>query len=568
MAPTSRKRLSDEANLPRTPSKQQPAGVGINAYFESLCQKLDIDLPYNEVESPSKRRRTPGHECVRHIQLLFYQRRETLDHVVEQLLASTPQKRSQDARLTHVYRKLQVTADLVSNQLTPSRRKLTFLPIRPTPAADTEDGIVQPPSPTMAVKHKPNTTTGLTSANTSFTTLATSFTSNGAEASQDTAPTSVGSFQDGPASIGTQDSWPTSSLGLDDAQVDNLERRARCDPRSALHRVLSIPLHGFGAPILPAALSGLPFALRAEASRVAQCANKSLDELLTLWRYPRSWSNLHECLDQLNFSTSFQRGSPDAYDNSTLCGNMTFSDKGPVFEFRLQAPRKEALHSIQRKYGCGRVLHVTFPSLSKAPLQLRQHDISKAFKDMLAQPHALLGRTWHVLHLKVDTDESQVAFFAVDGVDLQKQKLSDVQDWFLQFGLNADQPSAKLASRMDLAMSRSTPTITFEPNQIHYNAPDTLSSDIVFDTTFDDSQLSERFRESRSHFNPDDRQVMSDGCAKISYAAMNVVRMKLKLSYVPAAVQGRIYGAKGVWYCSGDRDSDKIGSRSPTAKSK
>ena len=45
---------------------------------------------------------------------------------------------------------------------------------------------------------------------------------------------------------------------------------------------------------------------------------------------------------------------------------------------------------------------------------------------------------------------------------------------------------------------------------------------------------------------------MNDGCSRISSWAMGRIQIQLGLDYLPSVVQGRIFGAKGLWY----RDDD------------
>jgi hypothetical protein len=83
-----------------------------------------------------------------------------------------------------------------------------------------------------------------------------------------------------------------------------------------------------------------------------------------------------------------------------------------------------------------------------------------------------------------------------------------------------------------IGLSTSTPTITFEPHQV----------EIVGETKSPAGKT------------------MNDGCSVCSPKVMRIIREKLNLAETPTAVQGRLGGAKGVWFVDpeADRYSEEI----------
>ncbi|OLL25178.1 putative RNA-dependent RNA polymerase SHL2, partial [Neolecta irregularis DAH-3] len=125
-----------------------------------------------------------------------------------------------------------------------------------------------------------------------------------------------------------------------------------------------------------------------------------------------------------------------------------------------------------------------------------------------------------------------VMFFATSGVS-PNLSLLELLDWHAPLFLNADQTMAKYYSRIALGLSSSKPTVEFNASQI------IVEEDIV---------------------NLPNGEIMTDGCALASPHVFREVRRILNLNTVPVALQGRLGGAKGVWFMSpnSDRYDDEL----------
>jgi hypothetical protein len=142
-------------------------------------------------------------------------------------------------------------------------------------------------------------------------------------------------------------------------------------------------------------------------------------------------------------------------------------------------------------------------------------------KKFLLFPLSLAGRIYEFLYAKSDT----LYFFATSGLDIDHISIWQVINYNLPIEVNKDMTAAKFYSRMSLGFSNSTPSIIFEPEEIRY----------VKDITINDC-------------------CYTDGCAAISSAAMKEVGEILGCHETPSAIQGRIGGAKGVWYIDSNND--------------
>ncbi|EME47222.1 hypothetical protein DOTSEDRAFT_69242 [Dothistroma septosporum NZE10] len=192
---------------------------------------------------------------------------------------------------------------------------------------------------------------------------------------------------------------------------------------------------------------------------------------------------------------------------------------------------------------------------------------------MLKTPQSLMGRRWQFFLVQPKKREkssdpdstkagmSTLFFFAVGGdLAVPDYSLREALNWSLPFVENARQPACKAYARLDLSASRTYPTLAFDLADIDYDAEDMLSTNVADDRRFEDPQLAYRFKE---HFNPCKRIVMSDGCSEISAWAMAQIAQMLGLPEVPSVIQGRIFGAKGIWYVSADQDTARSTEKPP-----
>ncbi|RIA86457.1 RNA dependent RNA polymerase-domain-containing protein [Glomus cerebriforme] len=143
-------------------------------------------------------------------------------------------------------------------------------------------------------------------------------------------------------------------------------------------------------------------------------------------------------------------------------------------------------------------------------------------KSLLLFPLSLAGRTYEFLYAKSNI----LYYFATSGPDISdNMSIWQVINYNLPIELNKNMTTAKFYSRISLGFSNTTPTIVFKPKEILYTDDITING-----------------------------HCFTDGCAAISLAAMKEVAEILGCKETPSAIQGRIGGAKGVWYIDPRRD--------------
>ncbi|KAK7730484.1 hypothetical protein SLS63_005729 [Diaporthe eres] len=133
----------------------------------------------------------------------------------------------------------------------------------------------------------------------------------------------------------------------------------------------------------------------------------------------------------------------------------------------------------------------------------------------------------------------RVYLFAENGIDIARNyqpstPVESMISWALDLkgGSNDSQPVLKLFQRLALVLSKTTPTIVFEPDQIRHRSQDLLSTD--------------------------GKKVMNDGVGRMSRKVAKMIQTALGLSSHPCAVQGRLGSAKGMWTVDGADTTDEI----------
>ena len=282
-------------------------------------------------------------------------------------------------------------------------------------------------------------------------------------------------------------------------------------------------------------------------------------------------------------------GNKHIFDEVTFSGKLRFVDdntNGPILRFTLMPLRLEPSYRLSRQFGHDRFLIVTFPGLdgSDLPRSLRTSPLvaRNALLDWLVGSHLFLGRTWRVFYHKQDRprvtrlnsnmprdNRHKIYMFAEDGpgfhksppfgeIDQRRPKEAqtltreDMLEWFVPAVPNQSQPVLKLFKRLDLAVSKTVPTITFGPNKI-YRSDDTYAHDPQ-PRELGSKRSDEKKRGIVSK--QMDSPVMNDGCARISKAAARGIAEHLHLDQVPCAFQGRIGGAKGMWLVNAIEDEN------------
>jgi hypothetical protein len=180
-----------------------------------------------------------------------------------------------------------------------------------------------------------------------------------------------------------------------------------------------------------------------------------------------------------------------------------------------------------RKYGSQRFIALT---IVKDTFLKNQKKVG----DFLQKPLSVCGMTYRVFFVKASMTSFTVHYFATHGAGLKEIHFDELMEWLLSLNKNYTMSAAKLWSRISLALSSTRPTICFAKAQIR------LIGDI----------------ESING------ECMTDGCAKASPAVFREIWRSgvLDTKETPTAVQGRIGGAKGVWYVdpTADPRSDEM----------
>ena len=613
----------DGSETPQTPTSRSR----VELVLRQMCDQFNLELPVNDKASPVKAQNTFGHEVVKRICFLYFEKPDALRSLIGEL---SPKLHGSDRKLEVLNESLSELVQSIRRQPTSRSNRLWPRQAHSGPTAQpfslgvAEVGAAGAPvqqtsrSPAQKAKHqsslgdflrsepgakKPgqtsfmSETTNARSAQTSFMTDTTrvtkSFMSESTELSASTAATSVDGSQD---EVTTQKSeFPMSSIPSSD--MDRIEsvvepanapatplstKRAspvakqkspvkpptpakpttpsKTDTAKPLehHRLVRLLRDGLVPTDLPQSMHDLPLDLCVEAYRVMQSNGISPTEFDNQWRGTRTFQSLRTFCQNRNIAIA--RAFPSEsrpFEKRTLCGKLRWSSEkdGPMFKFELET-RRENSTALQRRFGNHRIMVVDLPNLNTLPTYLKgkRQDIVSRLQQVFEQDQVFLGRKW-VQYLVQDKKRKKKAggsqdepgdfqayFFAVSGPGLEDISIAEFLNWAVPFRENGHQLACKAYARLDLAASNTTPTIVFEPGQIHF-VPDQYAQDVPDDDTFNDP--SEVFDHQ---FNVGKPIEMNDGCCAISVGAMKVVQRMLGLPFLPSVVQGRIAGAKGIWY--------------------
>ncbi|ESK88426.1 hypothetical protein Moror_14748 [Moniliophthora roreri MCA 2997] len=111
--------------------------------------------------------------------------------------------------------------------------------------------------------------------------------------------------------------------------------------------------------------------------------------------------------------------------------------------------------------------------------------------------------------------------------DNLRKSLGWALNWHNPIELNANQPIAKYFARIALGLSPSVPVLEFDVNSIKFIDDKVVPSD--------------------NSGKPPSEKILTDGCGLINAVAMHLVADSIGLVPVPAAIQARLGGAKGLW---------------------
>ncbi|TGO20718.1 hypothetical protein BPAE_0272g00100 [Botrytis paeoniae] len=338
-------------------------------------------------------------------------------------------------------------------------------------------------------------------------------------------------------------------------------------------------------PILPHFLEKAPFFVSYEITRVFLFVEVSMAEF-TL-PYTKEWEQYDKLWNMLKTLPVLQnkkfpercganvwevamKGYIRGFNGVTFTAALLENKKGsgPLLSFQLKPMRLDLTHRLERRFGSDRFLEIAIPDLggrrTGSALAKVDPDAWNALKSWLVNgDHQLLSRTYKSYFvkcgerkrkstLKSDSEEDSSALpyraflFATDGHGFIKESrkrypapnvpvrrtVEELLNSIRPTSENDHQPYMKLFARTALVVSRNRATVTIEETQIR-RKEDIRNSDI--------NDLSKTY-------------VMTDGAGRMSLALARKIVLKLELSYIPSAFQGRFGEAKGLWIV--DRTQD------------
>jgi len=261
------------------------------------------------------------------------------------------------------------------------------------------------------------------------------------------------------------------------------------------------------------------------------------------------------------------QASKHQYEGYTFKGSLRLSPKpnSPVLDLKLSPVQADKSCRLQRIFGSDRFLYLNSPLFESSKSSSRYNgtimeQIRKQWQVWLLTEHSFLGRKWRVFHIedlkrgkntrrKEVMHDKRLVLFATEGWGIAKScSVGQMLDRFLPFAANKELSICKAFARLDLGLSRTIPTLCFEPGQIIY-VNDKLATLDSEDYRFNDTSL---------HWPLfPDGTVMDDGCSVISVGAAIIIwQLCKKLTGItdplPSAFQGRIAGAKGLWFISAE----------------
>ncbi|KAK7043741.1 hypothetical protein VNI00_008353 [Paramarasmius palmivorus] len=212
------------------------------------------------------------------------------------------------------------------------------------------------------------------------------------------------------------------------------------------------------------------------------------------------------------------------------------SDKGKEKQFRIRLDGVTMTKStrVTRELGSIRLIqiHVGYVKSSDA----------ESVASFLSQKFVLHGRvfvplppnkgTVYAVEINEDYDRRPVKELG----DHLRRSFGEILQWQnpIDLEFNQRQPVAKFLSRFALGFSTSVPALEFNPENVYW----------IDDLVTEDCPPGK----------PPAEKTLTDGCSLINRAAMCQIAQNLGYSGIPAALQGRFLGAKGVWMLHPDND--------------
>ncbi|KAG6878032.1 hypothetical protein C0993_000572 [Termitomyces sp. T159_Od127] len=221
---------------------------------------------------------------------------------------------------------------------------------------------------------------------------------------------------------------------------------------------------------------------------------------------------------------------PEGSENTWYGGQIQqtaklVGDKGN-YHIRLEPMENKRSYRLARFLGSRRILQLKIP-------HVLIYEENKQLKAFMQHKFVLLGRIFvpffakdHAVYL-VETTEDYERCAAEWAGDQFRMSFKDIINWHNPLHLNADQPINKYATRFALAFSTSIPVLEFKEDNI-----------IV---------IPDKTDTWRKPGKPPAEYTKTDGCGFINEAALKIIARFLNYHGYPVAIQGRVYGAKGLW---------------------
>ncbi|EKD16851.1 uncharacterized protein L3040_001132 [Drepanopeziza brunnea f. sp. 'multigermtubi'] len=275
----------------------------------------------------------------------------------------------------------------------------------------------------------------------------------------------------------------------------------------------------------------------------------SLKDYETLWAHLRGLEVLRDKPFPERSSKEAWASALEKYESGfravVLAASLHFSpdEDETFFKLKLSPLKLEKSYRLGRRFGHDRFLEICIPQLSgrnipSALAAMGERGPSIIIEWLVDSTHRFIGRSWKPFMVKdkerpkkqilmVKDVESvdaafRVFFFAVDGCkDRPKISIPKLLECVRPSQGNEHESYLKLFNRTTLALSRTESTVVLMPDQIKI-----MAQNITFG---------------------DPKNVMNDGAGRMSPSLALKITQTLGLSYLPAAFQGRIGEAKGLW---------------------
>lgn len=364
---------------------------------------------------------------------------------------------------------------------------------------------------------------------------------------------------------------------VDEQLLSELQHAAKCPVSrpNVHHLVRTLSGQSFSVETVPDIMLRFHFLLRWECFRAARHLGHDLQSLIDVGI--ANETGLYQHLSKIDSTTPFQRTPARVWEAQrtkgtayTLKGNITVNKESSdtMFSIHLQPIQSDNTSRLQRKFGCERFLYLDLPSLYRGlPTAFKGGEskdvLRENFRDWLLDEKHFLGCKWKFIYIqpikpkrgasKKPEFDKRAIFFATEWPGLETIPVELLLDWAVSLSRNSLQPHCKAYTRLELSLSQTIPTVTFEPSEVR------MVSDIKADGSLGSAEylaFGDPAFAWDITYNSSNQPDMTDGCEIISTGAAAELCEKLGLKgHRPVTFQARINGCKGMWTISAPYDS-------------